>query len=80
MVDDARPVLVTGGTGTLGRALVHTLLDDGRPVRVLSRRDRSPAAPAEAEWVVGDLLTGDGLPEAVAGVSAVVLIPMPRRA
>jgi uncharacterized protein YbjT (DUF2867 family) len=72
MVDDARPVLVTGGTGTLGRALVHTLIDAGRPVRVLSRRERSPAAPSEAEWVVGDLLTGDGLPEAVAGVSAVV--------
>ena len=47
MVDDVRPVLVTGGTGTLGRALVHTLLDAGRPVRVLSRRERSPAAPAE---------------------------------
>lgn len=72
MVDDDRPVLVTGGTGTLGRALVHTLIDAGRPVRVLSRRDRSPAAPAEAGWVVGDLLTGDGLAEAVTGVSAVV--------
>ena len=47
MVDDARPVLVTGGTGTLGRALVHTLLDAGRPVRVLSRREplaRRPGA------------------------------------
>ena len=39
---------------------------------MLSRRERSPAAPAEAEWAVGDLLTGDGLPEAVTGVSAVV--------
>ncbi|MBO3085334.1 SDR family oxidoreductase [Cellulomonas fengjieae] len=72
MVDDDRPVLVTGGTGTLGRSLVHTLLDAGRPVRVLSRRDRSPAAPAAVDWVVGDLLTGDGLSEAVAGVRAVV--------
>ena len=72
MVDDVRPVLVTGGTGTLGRALVHTLLDAGVPVRVLSRRERTPAAPSAAEWVVGDLLTGDGLAEAVTGVSAVV--------
>ncbi|NUU17117.1 NAD(P)H-binding protein [Cellulomonas humilata] len=72
MADDERPVLVTGGTGTLGRALVHTLLDAGRPVRVLSRRDRSPAAPAAVEWVVGDLLTGVGLRPALDGVTAVV--------
>lgn len=72
MADVERPVLVTGGTGTLGRALVHTLLDAHRPVRVLSRRDRSPAVPAAVEWAVGDLLTGDGLVEAVAGTSAVV--------
>jgi uncharacterized protein YbjT (DUF2867 family) len=72
MADDELPVLVTGGTGTLGRALVHTLLDAGHPVRVLSRHDRSPAAPVEAQWVVGDLLTGHGLAQAVAGVRAVV--------
>ena len=72
IVDDLPPLLVTGGTGTLGRALVHTLLDAGVPVRVLSRRERTPAAPSAAEWVVGDLLTGDGLPAAVTGVSAVV--------
>jgi uncharacterized protein YbjT (DUF2867 family) len=70
MADDRRPVLVTGGTGTLGRALVHTLLDADVPVRVLSRRDRSPAAPREVEWVLGDLLTGAGLPQAVAGAPA----------
>ena len=45
MVDDERPVLVTGGTGTLGRALVHTLLDAGRAVRVLSRRERFTGGP-----------------------------------
>jgi uncharacterized protein YbjT (DUF2867 family) len=72
MPDDARPVLVTGGTGTLGRALVRTLLDDGRAVRVLSRRPPTPAVPQAVDWVTGDLLTGDGVREAVAGVSAVV--------
>ena len=71
MADDGRPVLVTGGTGTLGRALVHTLQDAGVPVRVLSRRGPSPSAPP-VEWMVGDLLTGAGLPAAVAGVRAVV--------
>ncbi len=72
MADDDRPVLVTGGTGTLGRALVHTLLDEGRAVRVLSRRDRTPAVPSQVEWVVGDLLTGEGILTALEGVAAVV--------
>lgn len=72
MADDEPPILVTGGTGTLGRALVHTLLDAGRPVRVLSRRPRTPAVPDAVEWVVGDLLTGHGLPESLAGVRTVV--------
>ncbi|MGN8244406.1 SDR family oxidoreductase [Cellulomonas soli] len=66
------PVLVTGGTGTLGRAVVHTLLDQDQPVRVLSRRPRSALAPEAVEWVVGDLLTGEGLDDAVAGVRAIV--------
>ncbi|MEJ2865786.1 SDR family oxidoreductase [Actinomycetospora flava] len=54
-------VLVTGGTGTLGRALVP-LLDDPR---VLSRR----AGPGRA---VADLDTGEGLDAATAGVSTVL--------
>jgi nucleoside-diphosphate-sugar epimerase len=32
-----RPILVTGGTGTLGVLLVPRLRDGGRQVRVLSR-------------------------------------------
>jgi uncharacterized protein YbjT (DUF2867 family) len=54
-------VLVTGGTGTLGSVLVARL---DQP-RVLSRR----AAPGR---VVGDLRTGEGLDEAVAGASVIV--------
>ena len=42
----ASPILVTGGTGTLGRSVVPRLRDAGRRVRVLSRR--SP----EAGWGV----------------------------
>lgn len=69
---DSHPVLVTGGTGTLGRAVVHTLIDVGLPVRVLSRQPPSPHVPVEVEWAIGDLLTGEGLDDAFAGVSAVV--------
>lgn len=61
----APTVLVTGGTGTLGTALVARLAADGRDVRVLSRR----AGPAHA---IGDLDTGAGLDAAVRGAGVVV--------
>jgi uncharacterized protein YbjT (DUF2867 family) len=58
-------ILVTGGTGTLGRAVVARLRADGSDPVVLSRR----AAP---DRVVGDLDTGAGLVEALRGVSVVL--------
>jgi uncharacterized protein YbjT (DUF2867 family) len=63
------PILLTGGTGTLGRLLVPLLRDAGRDVRVLSRtaHDRT-----DAEFVVGDLMTGRGIGAAVDGVDIVV--------
>lgn len=66
------PILVTGGTGTLGRAVVCRLREDGHGVRVLSRRTRPGDMPAEIGWVTGDLSTGIGLAEAVRDVHAVV--------
>lgn len=54
-------ILVTGGTGTLGRAVVARLA--GHDTRVLSR------GPGGA---VGDLRTGTGLDAALSGVSAVI--------
>jgi uncharacterized protein YbjT (DUF2867 family) len=64
------PVLVTGGTGTLGHLVVPRLRAAGCRVRVLSRRPRDPAGGVE--FVVGDLGTGEGVDEAVAGVPTVV--------
>ncbi|MEU9131428.1 NAD(P)H-binding protein [Kitasatospora sp. NPDC048540] len=61
-------VLVTGGTGHLGRELVERLRPAYR-VRVLAR---SPGSGGEVDWVRGDLATGAGVAQAVAGVSAVV--------
>jgi uncharacterized protein YbjT (DUF2867 family) len=56
-------ILVTGGTGNLGRAVVARLTADGLPHRVLSRR------PGGA---VGDLGTGAGLAAALSEVDTVV--------
>src|SRR4028119_1583543 len=90
-------VLVTGGTGLLGRRVARALAAEGHrarllrpgpagpparrgvraraagghPVRILSRSPAAPPVP-RAEVVVGDLSTGAGLPQAVAGASAVV--------
>ena len=64
------PILVTGGTGTLGRHVVRRLRDAGRGVRVLSRTSHSP--DGEVEFVAGDLATGEGIEAAVAGVETIV--------
>ncbi|MGY6652790.1 SDR family oxidoreductase [Amycolatopsis sp. TRM77291] len=64
------PILVTGGTGDLGREVVRRLVAGGRPVRIMSRRPRPADEPNG--WARCDLKTGDGLAEAVDGVSAIV--------
>lgn len=64
-------VLVTGGTGTLGSVVVQCLLDRGRNVRLLSRRQR-PAAHGHGRWFTGDLRSGDGIEQAVGGVDTIV--------
>jgi uncharacterized protein YbjT (DUF2867 family) len=51
------PILVTGGTGTLGSLVVPRLLDKGSKVRVLTRRPRE--SRDGVEYVGGDLRQGD---------------------
>jgi uncharacterized protein YbjT (DUF2867 family) len=64
-------ILVTGGTGTLGRVVVERLAAQGRQVRVLSRRP-PPAERGPAGWATGDLKTGRGIDAAVAGADVIV--------
>lgn len=64
------PVLVTGGTGTLGSAVVEELVRSQVPAVVLSR-EHHPSTEATT-YVQGDLTTGAGLAEAVTDVQAVV--------
>ncbi|GAA2640515.1 NAD(P)H-binding protein [Dactylosporangium fulvum] len=64
------PILVTGGTGTLGRLVVPLLREAGHPVRVLSRRGGQPAPGVE--HVTADLLTGEGVEQAARGAGVVM--------
>jgi uncharacterized protein YbjT (DUF2867 family) len=60
-------ILVSGGSGVLGHQVVERLVSAGQNPIVLSRRaSRLPG------WVRGDIATGEGLPEALAGVDVVV--------
>jgi uncharacterized protein YbjT (DUF2867 family) len=64
------PILVTGGTGTLGRLVVPRLHAAGCDVRVLSRRSRE--SENGVQFMTGDLLTGGGIDAAVDGVGTIV--------
>ena len=63
-------VLVTGGTGTLGRHLVPRLQSAGLTVRVLSRHE--PESTGGVEHVAADLLKDEGVERAVSGADTVV--------
>lgn len=63
-------ILVTGGTGTLGRALVPRLARS-HEVHVLARRPSPPGLELEAEWIEQDLtrpLNLAALPNRIDGV------------
>ena len=66
-VSDKRNVLVTGGTGTLGRQVVILLRESGHRARILSRHPHG-----HVDAVEGDLATGAGVSRAVAGMDAIV--------
>ncbi|BDU09103.1 SDR family oxidoreductase [Nocardia cyriacigeorgica] len=58
-------VLITGGTGALGKLIVERLRSTEHEIRVLSRR---PGAGTH----VGDLQTGAGVAEAAAGADLII--------
>jgi uncharacterized protein YbjT (DUF2867 family) len=64
------PLLITGGTGTLGRLVVPRLRDAGARLRVLTRGGR-PSGDG-VEHVTGDLTTGAGLAAAVDGAGTIL--------
>src|SRR5712691_6956260 len=60
-------VLVTGGTGALGRHVVSLLRQSGHRARILSRQPRG-----HVDAVRGELKKGAGLEKALAGMDAII--------
>ena len=65
-------VLITGGTGHLGRLVVPRALAAGHTVRIASRRTRTSPSADDVSWAKVDLGKGDGLREALEGIDAIV--------
>lgn len=65
-------VLLTGGTGMLGRELVPRLQAAGYLVRLMSRRAPRPGQDEGLEWARASLEKGTGLAQAMDGANAVI--------
>jgi len=62
---EVRDVVVTGGTGRLGRRMVDRLRAEGLEPRIMSRSGRPGT-------IKGDLLTGEGIEAAVRGADTII--------
>jgi dTDP-L-rhamnose 4-epimerase len=73
-------ILITGGAGFIGRAVVREVLSRGHRVRVLDSmieqvhgdRERPEDLPDEAELIRGDVRNGDVVAKALQGVDSVI--------
>ena len=75
----SRTVLITGGTGYLGRALIPALLARGHRVRLLVRPGSQRKVPPGVEAVPGDPLEAAGVAAALDGVDTLVhLVGVPK--
>ena len=66
------PIVVTGGTGTLGRHVLDRLRGAGLAARVLSRRAHEDDPVQGIEYVTGDLATGKGIDAALADARVIL--------
>jgi uncharacterized protein YbjT (DUF2867 family) len=58
-------IMITGGTGYMGRELIPLLLARGHTVRVLARPESASRVPAGALPVTGDALEADAVAQAL---------------
>jgi NADH dehydrogenase len=75
MGEAAGPVLVAGGTGFIGRAVVRRLVDAGIPVRVMTAHPERTSGRIRrmgAEPVLGDVMNPGSLTSPVSGSRALI--------
>jgi uncharacterized protein YbjT (DUF2867 family) len=62
---ESRDVLVTGGTGYIGRRLISTLVQRTHRVRALSRTESAARVPRGAEPIIGNALSAESVASAL---------------
>ncbi len=65
-------VLVTGGGGFLGRAIIARLVEHGHAVRVFNRRPPVAGVTATAGWRQGDIVDAEAVMSAAEGCDTIV--------
>lgn len=65
-------ILVTGGTGLLGRLVVTRLCDKATEVRIMSRKAQAGSGNGRYTWATADLRRNRGVAEAVADTDVIV--------
>jgi uncharacterized protein YbjT (DUF2867 family) len=75
----SRPILITGATGKVGRALTETLNSDGIPTRLLVRSSEKAEGLSSptSEIVQGDMSDVDSLHSALEGIETLFLLTPP---
>jgi uncharacterized protein YbjT (DUF2867 family) len=71
-VKGGREVVVTGGTGYIGRRLVPALIARGNRVRVLTRRESIARVPPGATPIIGNALDADSFSAWLSGRDTIV--------
>jgi uncharacterized protein YbjT (DUF2867 family) len=71
-------ILITGASGTVGRAVLNEVLKIGQPLRAMYRsEEEADKAPAGVATVMADFASKDSLKRALAGVETVFLVCSP---
>jgi len=68
------PILVIGGTGTVGRQVLSRLAASGAQVRALARNPGEACLPPQVEVVRGDLVLPETLDGCLDGIDTVFLV------
>ena len=67
-------ILIIGGTGHIGREVIHQLTMSGQPVRALVRNPDRADLPPQVEVMRGDLTSPETLDACLVGVDTVFLV------